>query len=146
MLKLILPIIISLLFTTKVFGETHSYSYYDEDDILNEEYINFEGEYEEEFKLWFLIYQLIESEKNYIPENTKLLGIKINKKYAELNFSKEILNYGGTSYEVRLINQIVDTSINFPNINYVTILVDGELVFLPEGTQVFTMNKILNIK
>lgn len=145
MLKLLFPILFSLLLTTKVWGEPLSYYYYDNGDELNQIIYDFKDEFSNEYKLDLLIKELLKSNNNFIPLGSELMDVKIINGYAELNFSNEILDYGGNYYEIRLINQILETTLNFPDINYVTFLIDGKLVPLNEGTTVFTINKIIDL-
>lgn len=145
MLKILLTLAISLLLTTTVYASPQSYYYYTHNDDLNQVSFEFIGNFKEEEKLEFLLNQLLTSDRNYVPLGTKILDVRINKNYAELNFSRDLLRYGGIFYEDRLINQIIKTALEFPDINFATILVEGELINLNEGTEIFAYNHIIDL-
>ena len=80
-----------------------------------------------------LINLLIEGPKNekqerIIPENTKLLGTKIDGECITVDFSAEILNYDKTNEKSKdnLINSIVNTLTNLKEINSIKFLINGE--------------------
>ncbi len=79
-----------------------------------------------------LINLLIEGPKNekqekIIPENTRLLGTKIDGECITIDFSTEFLNYDKTNENSKnnLINSIVNTLTELTEINKVKFLVDG---------------------
>ena len=79
-----------------------------------------------------LINLLIEGPKNekmerIIPENTKLLGTKVDGECITVDFSAEFLNYDKTNEKSKdnLINSIVNTLTELTEINKVKFLVDG---------------------
>lgn len=79
-----------------------------------------------------LINLLIEGPKNekqerIVPENTKLLGTKIDGECITVDFSAEFLNYDKTNEKSKdnLINSIVNTLTELTEINKVKFLVDG---------------------
>lgn len=64
-----------------------------------------------------------------LPSNVKLRGIEINNGIAIVDFSKEIYNYpAGSSTEALAIQAIVNTLTEFPTVNKVKFLVEGEAV------------------
>lgn len=66
-----------------------------------------------------------------IPKGTKLLGIKIKKDTVFVNFSKEVMDAhgGGSSGELQTIYSIVHSAtVSFSSINFVQILVEGNVV------------------
>lgn len=64
-----------------------------------------------------------------LPTNVKLLGIDINNGVAVVDFSKEIYDYpAGSSTEALAIQAIVNTLTEFPTIDKVEFLVEGEAV------------------
>jgi hypothetical protein len=66
-------------------------------------------------------------------EGVKLRGIKLDDETLVLNVSREIMNYGGNANEQALINYLLEAASNVKGINCLTLLVEGELVPLPEG-------------
>lgn len=65
-----------------------------------------------------------------IPEGTKLLGVKIKNDTAFINLSGELISShsGGSSGELQTIYSIVNTiTVSFSAINFVQILVDGDV-------------------
>lgn len=65
-----------------------------------------------------------------VPHTTRLLGLSVHDGLAVANFSSELIeNFnGGSVIESHLINAIVSTLTEFPEIKRVQILVDGEKV------------------
>lgn len=65
-----------------------------------------------------------------VPQSTKLLGLTIRDTLATANFSPEITNDfgGGSLMEAHLVEAIVKTLTEFPDIERVQILVDGEVI------------------
>jgi spore germination protein GerM len=74
-----------------------------------------------------------------LPKNLKVLSLKIKNKTAYVNFSKELLSYGGgTASELGIVSSIVLTLTELKNIEKVQILIEGKrLKYLPEGTEIF---------
>ncbi|MCK4738420.1 MAG: GerMN domain-containing protein [Deltaproteobacteria bacterium] len=65
-----------------------------------------------------------------IPEKTKLVSIKVKASIAYVNLSKEFTDNhpGGSTWEEQTIYSIVNTiTLNFPDIKFVQLLVDGKL-------------------
>lgn len=77
-----------------------------------------------------------------IPKNTDLINTKIVSDHLFINVTKDILNYSGSYYENILLSQIAKTALSIDGINYVTILVEGELVYFPEGHNVYKIENI----
>ena len=71
------------------------------------------------------------------PEGTKLLSYSENDGVATLNFSGELIKYGGTEKEKSIVNQIYYTLEQLNGVKRVVILVDGKKQTLPEGTEVW---------
>ncbi|MFY9390419.1 MAG: GerMN domain-containing protein, partial [Limnochordia bacterium] len=65
-----------------------------------------------------------------VSVGTKLLGLKISDGLASANFSKELqTNFvGGSQLEGHLVDAIVSTLIQFPEIEKIEILIEGERV------------------
>lgn len=76
-----------------------------------------------------------------IPENTKFINATVIDDHIIINISSEILNHGGNLYESVMLSQIFKTGLNLPNINYVTILINGKYVYMPEGIVTFYVSE-----
>ncbi|NLM69194.1 MAG: GerMN domain-containing protein [Firmicutes bacterium] len=65
-----------------------------------------------------------------VPVETKLLGLTIENRTAVANFSEELRTkfVGGSQLESHLVNAIVSTLIQFPEIDQVRILIEGKPV------------------
>ncbi|MEN6371152.1 MAG: GerMN domain-containing protein [Armatimonadota bacterium] len=68
--------------------------------------------------------------KYLIPQGTKLIGVKIKKRTAYADFSKEIRDNftGGSMNEALLVNAIVHTLAQFDDVKKVQIMVEGKKV------------------
>ena len=75
----------------------------------------------------------------YAPPNVQILGISFHAtdSHLILNLSPDILNYGGTHFEYKLIHKLLANAANITNVNYLTILIDGQRQYFPEGTLIF---------
>ena len=73
------------------------------------------------------VYSKNEKQEKIIPENTRLLGTKIDGECITIDFSTEFLNYDKTNENSKnnLINSIVNTLTELTEINKVKFLVDG---------------------
>lgn len=67
---------------------------------------------------------------NPIPEGTKLIGLTVENELLSLNFSREFIDNfpGGSENESLLINSILKTAAQFPNIRKVKLSVDSKPV------------------
>ncbi|MCK9526287.1 MAG: GerMN domain-containing protein [Limnochordia bacterium] len=65
-----------------------------------------------------------------VPASASLLGLTVDNSLATINFSPEIARDfpGGSLMEAYLVQAIVNTLTEFPDIERVQILVDGEIV------------------
>ncbi|NLM13674.1 MAG: GerMN domain-containing protein [Epulopiscium sp.] len=73
-------------------------------------------------------------EDNLIPEGTKCINYSLEDGHLTLNFSKEIKNYGGTATEQWIVYQILSTGFSIPEVESITVLIEGRKDYLPEGT------------
>lgn len=85
------------------------------------------------------------------PEGTKLLSYAENDGVVTLNFSGELVKYGGTEKEKSIINQIYYTLEQLNGVKRAIILVDGKKETMPEGTEVwaekalpYTINEVID--
>ncbi|MDR2183036.1 MAG: GerMN domain-containing protein [Clostridiales bacterium] len=72
----------------------------------------------------------------YAPPQVRILDIIFHGAASHLvvNLSAEILNYGGTHFEDRLIYKLLINAAGIGNVAYLTILIDGRPQYFPEGT------------
>jgi germination protein M len=71
-----------------------------------------------------------------IPKDTKLIGYSISSNLLTLNFNAGLLNYGGTTREQGILDQIVHSMKQLSGVEWVRILIDGKRVDLTEGTDI----------
>jgi len=72
-----------------------------------------------------------------IPQGTSVLSVVIEKDQCILNISQELIQYGGGTYiEKMIVEQLCATVFSFPQIQKVTILIEGMFQILPEGTEI----------
>lgn len=71
-----------------------------------------------------------------IPEKTKILQTAYQKGMLGLNFSKEILGCGGNTWEYNMVNQILYTGFSLPEVQMITIYIDGQNIPFTEGTEI----------
>ncbi len=71
-----------------------------------------------------------------VPRNTTLIGLQLAEGHLVINVSKEIKEYGGSSWEQMVEIQLLDTAFSLPTVEQVTLLIEGKLDALPEGTQI----------
>ncbi len=75
---------------------------------------------------------------NYIPQNTKVLNVERIEEKVYINLSGEILSYGGGSnYEIGLIRQLLLNIFQYDEIGVVSITVNDEKRYFPEGSLVY---------
>lgn len=78
------------------------------------------------------------SKRICIPEGTRLLAVDILDGMLLLDVSADILQYGGGSaYEQGLVSQIMLNASEIEGVETVTLLIEGERVYLPEGTELY---------
>lgn len=70
-----------------------------------------------------------------IPPETKVLALHVEDNVVIVDFSREILYYGGgLTGEQNVISQVVLTLTEYPEVEKVKILIEGKERILPEGT------------
>ena len=103
----------------------------------------FIGEYSASEKATVLFSNLFSDTYSFVPEGTRLLFASMHQDELILNVNKEMISYGGgSSYENRLQAQIILTALDIPNVNKVTLLVEGYLEYLPEGSLIYQVSTI----
>ncbi|MFA5536140.1 MAG: GerMN domain-containing protein [Bacillota bacterium] len=74
-------------------------------------------------------------------KGTKIINVswEEDKKLLAVNFSKEVVGYGGgTALERLLVNSLVFTLTSLPQVEKVQVLIEGQKVdYLPEGTDIY---------
>ncbi len=106
-------------------------------DILAEEKIEFDKDITGSQRAYAVFSKLFTSPFNaYIPDNTKLISANINDHVLILNVSEEILKYGGSYNETRIKELIIKNALDLEGVDCVTLLVNGDCVPLPEGSEI----------
>jgi spore germination protein GerM len=82
---------------------------------------------------FMLFVNLFETASGSIPDNVRVLGVKLEEEHLTVNVSESIMHFGGNANERALINQLLAAAASLPDIKFLTLLVEGELVPLPEG-------------
>lgn len=80
-------------------------------------------------------------EENLIPEGTRLIDFKFENGSLTLNFSEEIKNYGGTLKEQWIVYKILSTGFSIEGVQSITVLIEGQKDYLPEGTMIDAYEK-----
>jgi spore germination protein GerM len=81
--------------------------------------------------------KLINNEKgrlSLIPEETVIKMVIYFEGELFIDFSRDILNYGGTTWEKGMVDQILSVVFQFDEVNKVSFYIEGELENLVEGT------------
>lgn len=87
-----------------------------------------------------------------IPDGVVLIGSSVKDNILTLNFSQELLKYGGTTREEGILQQLLLPMKQIKGITSVKILIDGKSAQLPEGTDIskavalpVTVNDVVDI-
>lgn len=78
----------------------------------------------------------------FIPNNVNINMVILIEGELYIDFSKEILNYGGNTWEESLVNQILAVLFQFEDIYSITFLIDGKKENLVEGTIINSYTRI----
>jgi len=75
----------------------------------------------------------------FVPKDVHIIDVFFSEEYAHLviNLSAEMLNYGGTYFEYRLVEKLIANAAALEEVAYFTILTEGQSLHLPEGTLIF---------
>jgi len=79
-----------------------------------------------------------------LPPGVSLIDSKLEENTLILNFNGEIRNYGGSSREEAILNQILYSMKQFEGVEKVKIIIEGKEGKLPEGTDTSRGIPILN--
>lgn len=133
-------------------GEYETYKYSEEDLNPVESNIQFDGEQdlmlndihlENELKD---SYEMIFAQKyedfQLIPLGTKINKIVVDEGNVLVDFSREILNYGGNTWEDAMINQLLGVAFAFEQVNSVTFTIDNNTENFVEGSVIYRYTRI----
>ena len=144
-------ILISIIFTMFFYknvnaNQNYNYYYFKQDNINNEilnfKQLTFIGDFSIKEYIHILLSNLFfDKDASYIPSKIKILNIFFNDGNLTINFSKNSFNYGGTYYELMFLKQIFLTCFQFKEVESITILIDGELKDLTEGSIVYKQTR-----
>ncbi len=136
---LIAVVIYIFIFPDKAKAEEITVYYLKDDDVYNDmlkQTFEVENTNNSAKKIFITLDKLFNIHNvNYVPQNTKILNIEKIGKNIYINVSGEILSYGGGStYEVGLVRQLLYNIFQFKEVDIVSIFIDNEKKYLPEGT------------
>ncbi len=77
---------------------------------------------------------LADPDLGFMPENVQVLGTFYAEGHLFVNLSQAITQYGGGYTEKCLTAQLANTGFSLSGVESVTLLVEGQLTYLPEGT------------
>ncbi len=114
-----------------------------ENGIIKTEYeeIKILGNFTPNERAYLIFCNLFLPENEFVPEGTRLLSTMIICDTLYVNVSSEIKNYGGIYYEKHLMAQIVRTGLEINGVDKVTLLIDGEISLLNEGSLLYKATK-----
>ena len=80
----------------------------------------------------------------FAPHGVAVLDVFFFSEYSHLvvNLSAEIMMYGGTYFEYRLVEKLLANATAMPDVAHFTVLVDGQPTYLPEGTRINAVNVV----
>ncbi|NLL70675.1 MAG: GerMN domain-containing protein [Epulopiscium sp.] len=76
-----------------------------------------------------------------IPQGTYIIDVSLEEGDCIINLSKEILQYGGTYFEKMLSEQLLSTIFAFPQVQKMTLLIEGNHRPLTEGTELCNLER-----
>jgi len=71
-----------------------------------------------------------------VPDDVEVLGIRITDGLLTVNVSESIMNYGGSSFEIALVTQLMKIATEVPGVDRFTLRVEGFLQPLVYGTEI----------
>ena len=88
--------------------------------------------------------QALDGTKIFAPNDVKVFDAFFFEDYAHLvvNFSSDILNYGGTYFEYRLVEKLLANAAGMPDVAVFSILIEWQTGLLPEGTLLCGMDVV----
>jgi len=110
-------------------------------DILKKENYEFCNSLKTKDKIYILLKNLFnnsESMINYIPEKSKIINLSLENGELTINVDENVKNYGGgANFEIKFIEQILSNVFQFEEIKNVTLLINGKIDYLPEGSVIY---------
>ncbi len=120
------------------FGTIYYYENYEEG--ISTVNVGFDG-YETTEKIEYIIKYLLEINGGYVPEGTELLWVFYFEGNLFLNFNENLLNYSGSFYEECLLEQIFLSCFSIEEVERVSIFINEESLYFPEGHEVIGVEK-----
>ena len=74
----------------------------------------------------------------FVPPGVRILGVAFDdvRGHLTLNLSDDILNYGGTYFEDRLVSKLLANAAGLEGVRYLTVLIEGQQRYFPEGSMI----------
>ena len=72
----------------------------------------------------------------FAPPDVRILDVLFlpGSSHLFLNLSPDILNFGGTHFEYKLIHKLLTNAAGIDSVSYLTILINGQNQYFPEGS------------
>jgi spore germination protein GerM len=127
------------MFPQRVFAKTNrvhfiNYEQYTLEEIWTTKYFKSYA-YKEEERIKAIINYFFKNESNlYTPAGVRVISVSLKEELLILDVTPNINNYGGTFFELALKKQLLKTSLDIDGVKKVTLLINGELKPLAEGT------------
>lgn len=78
----------------------------------------------------------------FISSQTEVLGVQWEGSTLIVNVSRDITSYGGgNAMEYEIISRILNKAFSNPEVEFFTLLIEGEENALPEGTQILKYSR-----
>lgn len=76
---------------------------------------------------------------DFVPQDVRVLAVNFDNYdgHLTLDVSAEIMNYGGTYFEYYFVKKLIKNATSLEEVCYFTLLVEGELIHLPEGVKIY---------
>jgi len=112
-------------------------------DVLKKEKYEFYNSLKTEDKIYILLKNLFNNSQsmiNYMPEGSKIISLSLENGELIINVNENVKNYGGgANFEIKFIEQILFNVFQFEDIENVTLLINGKVDYLPEGSVIYKM-------
>lgn len=140
--KILFVLILFWITAVDVYGnERANICYWQYDNDSNVKYVMKEIELENDMsveqRVEFIFQKFFDrndDDVNFIPENTEFINADLNDGNLDLYVSSDIKSYGGgCAWEIALVNGILYTAFDIPEVQCVTLYMGGNIDFLPEG-------------
>lgn len=119
-------------------GSTFYFEFDDEgrERIVCEEIV-FQDNKNVEENIQYILQSLFDNTKewdSFIPKNVTVTNILYINGSLDIELSEDILDYGGTAWEIAMVDQILATVFSIEEIERFTLLIKGDRKILVEGT------------